>query len=617
MHTTKRTRTAGLALAGALLGLAAPALTAAAATPGPLFPVAPPTGQAGLDRSVSPMFTCVEGSGITEGLSRSEILARAKKWVDLHIPYSQSDCNSDYDGRKYRTDCSGFVSMAWGLTTSYATPDFFSDSRGPWTTISWSDLQPGDAVVRDGHIVLFVSWTDSTKTRFNDYEEMDTDHGTIAYTRSVATSKSDGYHPIRYDKIRPDVVEGDFVQVAGTDPVYRIAGGAPLYVSSWAKVSDVASHPVKTVSQATFNALPRYPKDGTFLSDGDGDGAWRIAGGAPLKISNWAKFPAGSALKAIDVDDLNITSAGTGMYTHTRTVPLNGTFLGDSTTTAAYITVGGAPMRIYDWADYPAGSALKAVEIDPVNITSAGTAGIGLLKYPANGSFIGDVHSLAAYRIAGGAPLQLNDWNTYTDAQKASAVEVDTRNFTGTNLRPYPADGTMISDKDSSRAWVVAGGAAITLFDWAPYSAAQKASTVEIDTYALDIAGTPGSHLRATPANGTFLSAVTPTTNARKTFRIIGGAPLYVASTTPYGTPKVITVNEAAVLNAGTTTVPTLTLYPANGTLLQTTTGTKYQISNGRALPYTGTTTIPTTNTIDTATITNAGGAYPYNHLAK
>ncbi|MFN8074852.1 MAG: hypothetical protein U0Q15_05445 [Kineosporiaceae bacterium] len=417
------------------------------------------------------------------------------------------------------------------------------------------------------------------------------------------------------NRLPSTIVEGDFVQVAGTDPVYRIAGGAPLYVSSWAKVSDVASHPVKTVSQATFNALPRYPKDGTFLSEGDGDGAWRIAGGAPLKITNWAKFPAGSALKALDVDDLNITSAGTGMYTHTRTVPLNGTFLGDSTTTAAYITVGGAPMRIYDWADYPSGSALKAVEIDPATLT--GSPGMGLLKYPANGSFIGDVHSSAAYRIAGGAPLQMNDWNTYTDAQKASAVEVDTRNFTGTNLLPYPADGTMISDKDSSRAWVVAGGAAITLFDWAPYSTAQKASAVEIDTYALDIAGTPGSHLRATPANGTFISAVTPTTNARKTFRIIGGAPLYVASTTPYGTPKVITVNEAAVLNAGTTTVPTLTLYPANGTLLQTTTGTKYQISNGRALPYTGTTTIPTTNTIDTATITNAGGAYPYNHLAK
>lgn len=51
-------------------------------------------------------------------VARSTIVARGQDWVNKHVPYSQS---KTYDG--YRTDCSGFVSMAWmlskpGLTTS-------------------------------------------------------------------------------------------------------------------------------------------------------------------------------------------------------------------------------------------------------------------------------------------------------------------------------------------------------------------------------------------------------------------------------------------------------------------------------------------------------------------
>lgn len=37
-------------------------------------------------------------------------MARGQKWVDKNVPYNQ---NKTYDG--YRTDCSGFVSMCWGV----------------------------------------------------------------------------------------------------------------------------------------------------------------------------------------------------------------------------------------------------------------------------------------------------------------------------------------------------------------------------------------------------------------------------------------------------------------------------------------------------------------------
>src|SRR5438105_14469861 len=50
---------------------------------------------------------------------RRSALDRGLRWFDEKVPYSQS---RSHDG--YRTDCSGFVSMAWQLGTSYTTADF-------------------------------------------------------------------------------------------------------------------------------------------------------------------------------------------------------------------------------------------------------------------------------------------------------------------------------------------------------------------------------------------------------------------------------------------------------------------------------------------------------------
>src|SRR4051812_37995954 len=49
-------------------------------------------------------------------ISRAEIIARAQTWVAAQVPYSQDDY---YGG--YRTDCSGYVSMALKTSGSYWT----------------------------------------------------------------------------------------------------------------------------------------------------------------------------------------------------------------------------------------------------------------------------------------------------------------------------------------------------------------------------------------------------------------------------------------------------------------------------------------------------------------
>jgi len=111
----------------------------------------------------------------SEAITGNQIIARAQQWVTAEVPYCQSpngqpdpdpSCasvctrptNSAWD--PYRSDCSGFVSWAWGLPP----PGLTTDELAPADTsvsevINGSDLQPGDALnIPADHIILFVSW---------------------------------------------------------------------------------------------------------------------------------------------------------------------------------------------------------------------------------------------------------------------------------------------------------------------------------------------------------------------------------------------------------------------------------------------------------------------------
>ena len=102
---------------------------------------------------------------------RDEIIARAKTWVDAHVPYNQRGL---YQG--YREDCSGLVSMAWGLTTPGLTTYTLPTVAQP---ISKDELQPGDVLNNQSgggnsdfaHVLIFDSWVDSEHTHYNAYEE--------------------------------------------------------------------------------------------------------------------------------------------------------------------------------------------------------------------------------------------------------------------------------------------------------------------------------------------------------------------------------------------------------------------------------------------------------------
>jgi putative cell wall-binding protein len=107
------------------------------------------------------------------GLSRTEVMARARRWVDLQIPYSQTFYR-DTEGATatastgWRCDCSGFVSMAWRTSRpGYSTRSLHLIS----TAITRELLQPGDALVSyNNHAVLFGGWANAERTQYYAYE---------------------------------------------------------------------------------------------------------------------------------------------------------------------------------------------------------------------------------------------------------------------------------------------------------------------------------------------------------------------------------------------------------------------------------------------------------------
>ncbi|MBV2152784.1 peptidoglycan-binding protein [Kitasatospora sp. SUK 42] len=108
---------------------------------------------------------------------------------------------SRYWSDGYRQDCSGFVSMAWGLGSSQTTwtlPNFAE-------RIGKSDLQPGDVLIYNNaanpqagsHVTIFGGWADSSQTRYISYEQ--TSPNTIKRSTPYAYWNNSGsYVPYRY-----------------------------------------------------------------------------------------------------------------------------------------------------------------------------------------------------------------------------------------------------------------------------------------------------------------------------------------------------------------------------------------------------------------------------------
>lgn len=112
------------------------------------------------------------------------------KWVYAEMPYCQA-ANDEYDAAceavcerephqerpewdDYRSDCSGFVSYAWGLGPPGLGTGLLSSRFSP---VGVADLQPGDILLHitdpsaPGHVVLFEKWLDKASGALQVLEE--------------------------------------------------------------------------------------------------------------------------------------------------------------------------------------------------------------------------------------------------------------------------------------------------------------------------------------------------------------------------------------------------------------------------------------------------------------
>ncbi|MDQ6806540.1 MAG: DUF1906 domain-containing protein, partial [Actinomycetota bacterium] len=118
----------------------------------------------------------------------------------------------------------------------------------------------------------------------------------------------------------PPLSDGTFVSYAGK--TYRLAGGAPLYVHSWAPFG--GTQPAIALTQAQWKALGAVPANGTFIKATGTGKVYRIAGGAPVFVPSWAPF--GGAQTVVVVDRWDIQHI-VNPAAHLAAVPAAGTIV--------------------------------------------------------------------------------------------------------------------------------------------------------------------------------------------------------------------------------------------------------------------------------------------------
>jgi Domain of unknown function (DUF1906) len=171
---------------------------------------------------------------------------------------------------------------------------------------------------------------------------------------------------------------GTFVQVSGSPYFFEIAGGAPLLVSNWSDVG--GEQPYTVITQQQFDALNPVPSDGTLIETNTG-GVYLIAGGAPLFVSNLTQF--GDPQPTL-VDEWNIDNIGNPL-SRLHPVPANGTFL-TTTTGSTFRVAGGAPVAISNWSVF--GGLKPSVTIDPWDIENLFNPAAHMLYRPAIGTVV-------------------------------------------------------------------------------------------------------------------------------------------------------------------------------------------------------------------------------------
>jgi cell wall-associated NlpC family hydrolase len=138
-------------------------------------------------------------------ISRSEIVERACSWLRDSVPYSQTRFHQNEYGI-YRADCSGFVSMAWGMPGKPEDRHGGSDTPGlvvVSSLIAAEELKAGDVIIRgEGtsetrHVVIFAAWAEEPG-RYWAYEQAGGHRTRLRSVTYPYETDAESYAPRRY-----------------------------------------------------------------------------------------------------------------------------------------------------------------------------------------------------------------------------------------------------------------------------------------------------------------------------------------------------------------------------------------------------------------------------------
>ncbi|MEI6624080.1 MAG: fibronectin type III domain-containing protein, partial [Actinomycetes bacterium] len=204
-------------------------------------------------------------SSPASAISRSDIITRAQSWVDASVPYSQ-DNRSPYVNQfgSYRRDCSGFVSMAWGLDSSLTTWSLPNVSH----EISKDELQPGDALLNTySHVALFVGWANDAHTSYEVYEENGAYMVAMSDTIAYPYRGLSGYVPYRYNNVE-DVAPTPAWSYAFVAQTAIGTRGNPIDLShAWGQEKASLQITVQNTGTETWNSNVRLGAFGGHLDD--------------------------------------------------------------------------------------------------------------------------------------------------------------------------------------------------------------------------------------------------------------------------------------------------------------------------------------------------------------
>ncbi len=197
-------------------------------------------------------------------------------------------------------------------------------------------------------------------------------------SRRWTVTKGDPNYPSNFIHFKDQAYQpppsGTFIRVRETKQILRLVGKTPVYVSTWNAFG--GPKPWIAVSATSLATLPTKITNGAFVQGGQTHEIYRVAGGAPIYVKSWSSV--GGPQRYTTIDQVAIDRAATGgVYNRVNKVPATTTYVGARASTTApveiYAVAQGKAALLTSWASV--GGAKPWTLVDRAALVHAGEAG--------------------------------------------------------------------------------------------------------------------------------------------------------------------------------------------------------------------------------------------------